>query len=315
MYRFFRKRKNRKKSNIEKGKYSVFSLSYHLRKIEGGVIIKTALKFVFNIIGRVRKDRVGALSAHAAFFMMVSFVPCIMLLIGMIRYIPMEEEILLGRIASVFPKGTEGIITAFISESYDKSGTALVSVTAVMTLWAASIGVFSLMHGLNHVFCAKETRNFIVVRIVSMFYTLLMLVLFIVCLILFVFGNNLTVWLAKFVPWLFELSPVIRTIKLLAGVVVLALIFLGMFMIVPNRKAKLRTQLPGALLGGIGWIGASSIFSFYIESAADFSYLYGSLSIIVFFMLWLFICIYILYIGAEVNKYLEDKYEQNSLYK
>ena len=238
-----------------------------------------------------------------------------MLLIGMIKYLPMEEEILLGRIASVFPTGTQGIISAFITESYDKSGTALVSVTAIMTLWAASIGVFSLMHGLNHVYSAKETRNFIVVRIVSMFYTLLILALFIVCLILFVFGNNLTVWLAKFIPWLFELSPVVRAIKLLAGVVVLTLIFFGMFMIIPNRKAKVRTQLPGAFLAAVGWIGASSIFSAYITSAADFSYLYGSLSIIVFFMLWLFICIYILYIGAEINKYLEDKYEHNSLYK
>ena len=34
-----------------------------------------------------------------------------------------------------------------------------------------------------------------------------------------------------------------------------------------------------------------------------------------FFMLWLFVCIYILYIGAEVNKYFEDAREYKALHK
>lgn len=246
--------------------------------------------------------------------MMASFVPFIMLLISVIKYFPIEEEKLLGQVVSVFPKGTEGMVSAFVTESYSKSGTALVSAAAIMTLWAASVGVFSLIHGLNQVFCAKETRNFVVVRLVSMFYTLVLMLLFIVCLIIFVFGDTITAWVAGFVPWLFELPPLLEGIRLLVGSLVLAIIFFGMFMIIPNRKAKIRTQLPGALLAGVGWVGSSEIFSFYIESAADFSYLYGSLSIIIFFMLWLFICIYILYIGAEINKYIEDKLESKALF-
>lgn len=294
-----------------RGKNTRYFSLFHKK---GGVIIKKTLKFIFDIIGRVRKDRVGALSAHAAFFMMASFVPFIMLLISVIKYLPIEEGKLLGQVVSVFPKGTEGLVTAFLTESYSKSGTALISVTAIMTLWAASVGVFSLMHGLNQVFCTKETRNFVIVRLGSMFYTLLLMVLFIASLSLFVFGDTITAWVAGFVPWLFKMPPLVRSLKTILGIVVLSLIFLGMFMIIPNRKAKLRTQLPGAFASGIGWVGASSIFSFYIESAADFSYLYGSLSIIIFFMLWLFICFYILYIGAEINKYIEDKHESKSLF-
>ena len=46
-------------------------------------------------------------------------------------------------------------------------------------------------------------------------------------------------------------------------------------------------------------------FSYYYENIADYSYLYGSLSVMVFFMLWLFVCIYMLFIGAEINKSIE----------
>jgi len=260
-------------------------------------------------MSRISKDRIGALTADAAFFITVSFVPFIMLLIGMVRFLPVGEEKLLSQVVSVLPNAAKDTVTALVTESYENSGTLLVSVSAIVTLWAASIGIFSLIQGLNRVFCATETRNFIIVRVVSMFYTLLVMTLFIVCLAVFVFGDNITAWVVSLVPWLFKFKLLIKILKLVVGLLVLSLVFLGMFLVVPNRKAKIITQIPGAVISGIGWTAISYIFSIYIESAADYSYLYGSLSIIVFFMLWLFACIYALYIGAEVNKYLEDMRE------
>ena len=186
-----------------------------------GSIIKKLLKFVFDIIRRSSKDSIGGHTAHAAFFVTVSFVPFIMLLIGMVRYIPVEEGLLIDHIVSVFPGGTKNMVSAFITESYEKSGTALVSITAITTLWAASIGVYSLVKGLNRVFCTDETRNFIIVRFMSMVYTLLLMALFIVCLILFVFGDTITAWLSGFFPWIFEMALIIKAIKMIAGILVL----------------------------------------------------------------------------------------------
>lgn len=281
---------------------------------KGGVVIKKAIKFIFDILGRISKDHIGAQTAHAAFFVTVSFVPFLMLLISMIKFVPIEEGKLLEEIVSVFPKSSRVLVETLITDTYSKSDTALMSITAITTLWAASIGVFSLVRGLNRVFCADETRNFIIVRIVSMFYTLLLMALFILCLTFFVFGNTITEWIAGYVPWLFSLTPLIRILKLIIGVLLLSGIFLGMFKIIPNRKTKLSIQLPGALIAGVGWVGFSDVFSWYFESVADFS-IYSTLSILVFFMLWLFVCIYILYIGAEVNKYFEDAREYKALHK
>lgn len=281
---------------------------------KGEDAVKKAIKFVANILGRISKDHIGAQTAHAAFFVTVSFVPFLMLLISMIKFVPIEEGKLLEEIVSVFPKSSRALVETLITDTYSKSDTALMSITAITTLWAASIGVFSLVRGLNRVFCADETRNFIIVRIVSMFYTLLLMALFILCLAFFVFGNTITEWIAGYVPWLFSITPLIRILKLIIGVLVLSGIFLGMFKIIPNRKTKLSMQLPGALIAGIGWVGFSDVFSWYFERVANFS-IYSTLSILVFFMLWLFVCIYILYIGAEVNKYFEDAREYKTLHK
>ena len=277
--------------------------------------IKKLVKFVFDIIHNIIKDGVSAYSAHAAFFVTVSFIPFIMLLISMIGFLPIEEAQALQSIVSVFPKGTRELVTSFITESYKKSGTALVSITAVSTLWAASIGVFSVVRGLNRVFCADETRNFIIVRFMSMIYTLFIMILLVSCLTIFVFGDTLTKWLSNLIPWLFDIALVIQSVRMIVGTAVLVLFFMIMYSVIPNRKAKLLSQLPGAVLGSVGWIGFSYAFSYYYENLANYSYVYGSLSVLVFFMLWLFICIYILFVGAEVNKCIEDSIERAELLK
>lgn len=280
-----------------------------------GSFIKKTVKFIFDIIHNIIKDGISAYSAHAAFFVTVSFIPFIMLLISMIKFLPIEEAQALVRIVSVFPKGTRELVTSFITESYEKSGTALMSITAVSTLWAASIGVFSVVQGLNRVFCADETRNFIIVRFMSMVYTLFVMLLLVSCLTIFVFGDTLTDWMSGFVPWLFNIALVIQSLRMMVGSAVLVLFFMVMYSVIPNRRAKILSQLPGAVVGSVGWIGFSYAFSYYYENIANYSYVYGSLSVLVFFMLWLFICIYILFVGAEVNKCIEDRMERAELLK
>lgn len=276
-------------------------------------IIKKLFTFIFDVLKKSIKDDIGARSAHAAFFVTVSFVPFIMLLLSMTRFFPLDEANVISQIVSVFPRGTRSFVTSFISETYSKSGTALMSITAVTTLWAASIGVHSLVSGLNIVFCENETRNYFVVRFMSMIYTLFIMALFILCLVFFVFGNTIVEWISHFVPWMFEIAPVIMSVRMIVGTLLLSVFFAIMYTIIPARKTKLLTQFTGSLVSAAGWVGFSSIFSYYYENIANYSYVYGSLSVLVFFMLWLFICIYILFIGAEINRCIEERIERKAL--
>ncbi len=278
-------------------------------------MIKRFLKFVFDVLGRANKDNIMAYSAQCAFFMTISFIPLIIMLISVIKFLPVSENVILEGAISVFPDGTKELVSSLVNESFHKGSAAVISITAVSTLWAASFGIFSVVDGLNKVFSVNETRNFIVVRVMSMFYTIVFLLLLIFCLLLFVFGNTIADAAAAHLHGGIAVAALIRSGKLGIGVLVLALLFLILYVIVPNRKTKIFTQLPGALLGAAGWVGFSYLFSYYAKNVANYSYLYGSLSAIVFFMLWLFICIYILFLGAEVNKSVEDKREHSFLMK
>lgn len=278
-------------------------------------MIKKIFRLIFEVANGSFKDNIGAFSAQSAFFMTISFIPLIMLFLSLLKFIPLPVDLIISGVVSVFPGGAKELVSSLINESFDKSDAAVISITAVSTLWAASIGVFSLVKGLNKVYHTDETRNYFAVRIMSMLYTMLFLVILVLCLLLFVFGNTITEAIEKTLPHGFGVAALILSGRFLIGMVILSGLFLLIYTIVPNRKTKFSTQIPGAVISSLGWVGFSGIFSFYYENMANYSYLYGSLSVMVFFMLWLFICIYILFIGAEINKYIEDMTERKFLLK
>ena len=66
----------------------------------------------------------------------------------------------------------------------------------------------------------------------------------------------------------------------------------------------------GALFTSLGWFAFSTCFSIYVDVSASFTNMYGSLTTIILVMLWLYACMYIMLIGAELNAYFEDQFYQ-----
>lgn len=83
---------------------------------------------------------------------------------------------------------------------------------------------------------------------------------------------------------------------------ILTLVFMVIYAYVPNVKLKLTKQFPGALFTAISWNLFSWGFSAYIEQVNDFG-VYGSLSTIVVVMMWLYFCMYLLLVGAHINRF------------
>ena len=82
----------------------------------------------------------------------------------------------------------------------------------------------------------------------------------------------------------------------------LTLVFMVIYAYVPNVKLKLTKQFPGALFTAISWNLFSWGFSAYIERFNDFG-VYGSLSTIIVVMMWLYFCMYLLLVGAHINRF------------
>ena len=189
---------------------------------------------------------------------------------------------------------------------YDKS-TAIVPISAIFTLWSAGKGLQGLTNGVNAIYHVKETRNYVVTRIRSALYTLIFILAVISSLILLVFGNSIQKLLTKYIPTLAKVTAYIIGMRTAVSLVVLALIFLMIYKFLPNRKTSFRSQIPGAVVSAVAWSLFSLGFSVYLDYYDGFSNMYGSLTTIILVLLWLYFCMYIVLIGAEINAYFEER--------
>lgn len=267
------------------------------------------MKFINGVIERFSKHRVAASAAHTAFFIMLSFIPCIILLFSLLQFTGIERVDVLMAIQRIVPREMQVFCTGVIKEAYSKTATT-VSLSALATLWSAGRGMMALTEGLQWIAGIREERNYIAVRIRATCYTVAFLLLIIVFLLLGVFGNSLLGLAVKRFPVVTYVAELIRNIKnvflLFFAVVIFALIYRFM----PGEQQKIKYHMPGAFISSIGWFGFSYIFSIYVDEYNGFSNMYGSLTTIVLVMLWLYFGMYITLIGAEINHMLAEYFEQ-----
>ena len=84
------------------------------------------------------------------------------------------------------------------------------------------------------------------------------------------------------------------------------MIFCAMYAWLPYKRQDFFSQLPGAVATSFAWSVFSYGFSVYIEYSKGMSAIYGSLTTVVMVMLWLYFCMWLLFMGAEINCYLEQ---------
>ena len=99
-------------------------------------------------------------------------------------------------------------------------------------------------------------------------------------------------------PWIDNLSGVFASYlatALLIGCVALV------FKYIPNTKVRFRDVWPGAILVGVLWRIALSLFSWYAADLATWNVIHGSIAAVVVFLLWIYVSAVILIYGVEMT--------------
>lgn len=273
---------------------------------------KGALHLALGFMERMRKDHVSAYAAQAAYFLIMSFIPFVLFLTAIVQYTPLTYREVRQAIMSVVPENLQGFVLNIVAEVFSKSA-AVLPLSALVALWSSGKGMQALINGLNTIYHVKETRNWPVNRIYSMFYMFLFVLALIASLLLLVMGNRIHVLISGYVPFLGNVIGRILGAKTFLVFVMLFFVFLVLYRYLPNRRASLKSQVPGAFLTAVAWSVFSYLFSLYFTFFPDFSIMYGSLSTLILVMVWLYFCMNLLLYGAEINAYFESQFRQAKL--
>lgn len=268
--------------------------------------MRMVLKKIFKFVDRVGQDHVGAYAAQSAFFLVLSLIPIILLLLTLVQYTPVTKADVMSAAYELFPVTIRTTIVSIINEVYNQSR-ALIPVTALVAIWSAGRGTMAITNGLNCIHKESETRNYFFLRIRAAFYTILLIVAIVLCLVLLGFGNSISLLVNQHIPVFRYITDFIIEIRTIAILCVLVVFSICVYRFLPNNQKKLKSQLPGAIFTAVGWITASFLISVYMDIFKGFTNMYGSLTTVVLIMLWFYFCMYILLIGGEINVLVEEK--------
>lgn len=256
---------------------------------------------------RISSMQIGVYAANACYFLVLSVFPILLIVLGLVAYLPYSARDLLDLLETFIPEALMGAAETLIVNIYYNSSGAVLSVSAVTALWSASRGIFGLLTGLNHIYGVREDRGYFYTRFISVVYTFVFLLMILLSLVLQVFGPTVLdqlVWTENpLIHWLIDAFDDYVQYLWVLGIQIM--VFTLIYMVLPNRRNSFWGSLPGAVVAAVGWQGFTFVFGFYVERA-NYASIYGSVYTVATAMLWLYFCISILLFGGGLNRLLQQ---------
>lgn len=285
-----------------------------------------------------QENRMSVYSGYATLFIVTAIFPFIALIISVVNLLPgySAEDVTAIFFQLVPDLGpVEKFVESIMVNLQKQSGGLLASAAAVTTLWSASKGVSAIQKGLNEL--DQDPKPIVVKDLESkkdkkigliekglrlakgilkrLLFTLTLIVLIPALLLIEMLGESLAGLINSIIKklnpevlddTLSNISSIFHFSSL--GVILFALlVILEIYAVLPAKRRKLKTQLPGALFTGVCWVAFTELFSFFIPRFYHASSLYGSLASLFLLLLWLRFIVMILFAGAVLNHTLEKE--------
>ena len=169
-------------------------------------------------------------------------------------------------------------------------------------MWSASRAVIALIAAMNIAYEEAEERNFVVINLMAVAFTLAAVVVMLGAMAL-LGGLPALLESLAWPSWLKTLVLLLRWPPL--GALVLISLAL-LYRYGPSRPhAHVEWLTPGALLAMLFWLVASVGFSLYVANFGKYNETFGSLAGGIILLLWFYVCAYAVCVGAEINAEIE----------
>jgi len=256
-------------------------------------------------------DRVSLTAAGCAFYATLALFPAISLLISIygLDFNPWNVESQLQAIRELLPPPAFELIAERVHQLVSQPRARLsfgLGISTLLTFWSAATGTKSVIAALNLAHGTTERRGIVRFQLVGFGLTLSAILVAVLGIAVLVF---LPAWLR--VLGLTQYYTRIALLHwmglgMLVGFATLAIALLYRFG--PSRhKPPTRRIAPGALLATALWLTASGLLDFYIDHIGSFGAMYGSIGAVVGIMLWFYVSVYAVLLGAELNAELEGE--------
>ena len=257
----------------------------------------------------VSEDRVTLIAAGASYYVLLALFPTLAAFVSLYGLVadPMTISQHLSYLAGIVPQGGLDLIRSQLESLVSQNQSSLsisFLVSLGLALWSANSGVKTLFEALNIAYGEKEKRSFIMLNLQALAFTLgAMLVVMLMIIAIGVIPAVLAfLQIGQFSKTLIAIARwPIAFLVIATGIALL-------YRYGPSReKAQWRWITWGSAFATIVWIAVSIGFSYYLQNFADYNATYGSLGAVIGFMIWMWLSVAVIMIGAELDAEMEHQ--------
>jgi len=261
----------------------------------------------WRIFREMGEDRVMLIAAGVTFYLLLALFPALAAFVSLYGLVsdPVTVADHIAYLGGLLPPTAIEIVRqqldALVTQQDRSLGLGFL-IGLAFALWSANSGIKALFEAMNIAYDETEKRGFIKLNLLSLSLTLGAIILGI-ALILAVGIVPAILAILGLAPWAEMLIGLARwpTLVLISIFGILLLYRFG-----PSReRPKWRWLTWGAVIAALVWLAASVAFSFYLQNFADYDATYGSLGAIIGLMMWTWISVIVLIVGAEIDAEIE----------
>ncbi|ALS03181.1 ribonuclease BN [Enterococcus silesiacus] len=264
------------------------------------------MRFIETTQHRMIDSEIGNTSVVVAYYLLLSLFPLLIAVGNILPYLHIDPNDVLPYIAEAIPKAIFNDLKPAIQSLLTQRSGSLLSISALAALWSASQSINALQTAMNKAFGVEQRKNFIIVRLMSLFVILLFLTAIVGVVGVLGLGKTILDLLQPVLHFSTDFIDTFQALKWPITTLVLLVIMCLIYRVVPNAKLTFRSIIPGAIFATIGWMLLSQVFGLYIKYFSSKIASYQIIGSFIVLMLWLNFAATIIILGGIINAVVKE---------
>ena len=270
--------------------------------------IYDTIKKAVNVI--LREDIFGS-AAEMSYMLTLSVFPLLLSFMAIFSIVGNTAFVneALDTLSQFAPAEVIAVIQTVLKEVTLLKGYSLVAIIGFLTtLYLASNSISVIIKCLNKSDKIQETRGFIHTKVLSICMVFVYVIFLFFSVNLIIFGQTILNLITKYIHIIpMEVSQLILLLRWPVTFILIFVLAAINYYVLPAKKVKIKTVLPGSAFFTVCWLLGSWLFSIYINNFGSYNKVYGSIAAFAILMIWLYFTSIIILIGGEINNYVFEK--------
>lgn len=235
-----------------------------------------------------------------AYYLVLSIVPIVTLIAAACSKFSIATEDITTIFETILPNGVEDLLISVINSAKNSN---LSFALIILTFIFASNGAHSIILASNNLYNIND-KSYLERRIKALFLTIILIGLILFIIFVLGFGNIILKFILSlkiFEKIATQVYSIFIIFKWPVAIITIFFLIKVIYTIAPDSRIPSKYVNKGAIFTTVGLILSTSIYSYYANNIADYSYIYGNLANIIILMVLFFVIAYFIVAGIAIN--------------